>query len=73
VRLSDGRRPSLHPRLLEWWKDNPSDPDRPTLDNPDVQRLVGAIAPEAQATDLGGVMSLNVRLDPAGLVLQNLH
>jgi Ser/Thr protein kinase RdoA (MazF antagonist) len=60
----------VHPRLLEWWKDNPSDPDRPTLDNPDVRRLAAEIAPGAQVTDLGGVMSLNARLEPAGLVLR---
>ncbi|MBO0795832.1 MAG: phosphotransferase [Ktedonobacteraceae bacterium] len=60
----------LYPRLLEWWKDDPSDPDRPELDNPDVQRLIAEIAPGAQATDLGGVLSLNVRLEPAGVVLR---
>jgi Ser/Thr protein kinase RdoA (MazF antagonist) len=62
--------PSLHPRLLAWWKDDPSDPDRPSLNHPDVQRLITEIAPGAHVTDLGGVMSLNVRLDPAGLVLR---
>lgn len=60
----------LHPRLLAWWHDNPVDPDRPTLNNPDVQRLITAIAPASQARDLGGVMSLNVGLEPAGLVLR---
>ncbi len=30
----------LHPRLLAWWKDDPADPDRPELDNPDVQQLI---------------------------------
>src|SRR3712207_3528634 len=62
--------PSLHPHLLGWWKDDPCDPDPPTLDNPDVQRRVADICPGCRATDLGGVMSLNVRLDPAGLVLR---
>jgi len=62
--------PRLHPRLMEWWTDNLSDPDRPSLNNPDVQGLVTEINPGAQATDLGGVMSLNVRLVPAGLVLR---
>ena len=62
--------PNLHPRLLEWWMDDSSDPDRPSLNNPDVQRLVAEIAPGSHATDLGGVMSLNVRLDPAGVVLR---
>jgi Ser/Thr protein kinase RdoA (MazF antagonist) len=40
------------------------------LHDPDVQRLIAALAPGAQPTDLGGVMSLNVRLDPARLVLR---
>jgi Ser/Thr protein kinase RdoA (MazF antagonist) len=62
--------PIVHPRLLEWWKDNPSDPDRPSLNNPDVQRLISAINPRAHGTDLGGVMSLNVRLGLTGLVLR---
>jgi len=60
----------LHPRLLTWWKDDPTDPDRPSLHNPAVQRLVAAIAPETHGTDLGGVMSLNVHLASAGLVLR---
>lgn len=59
-----------HPRLREWWTDDPIDPDRMLLNDPDVQRLVAAISPESHATDLGGVMSLNVRLDAAGLVLR---
>ncbi len=62
--------PSPHPRLLEWWKDDPSDPDRPTLNNPDVRHLVAEIGPGSRVTDLGGVMSLNARLEPAGLVLR---
>jgi Ser/Thr protein kinase RdoA (MazF antagonist) len=41
-----------------------------SLNDPDVQRLVAAIDPQSRATDLGGVMSLNVRLDAAGLVLR---
>ena len=59
-----------HPRLLEWWTDDPADPDRMSLHDPHVQQLVAAISPESHATDLGGVMSLNVRLDAAGLVLR---
>lgn len=62
--------PSLHPRLLAWWKDDPADPDRPTLNDPDVRRLVAEIGRGSHVTDLGGVMSLNARLDPAGLVLR---
>jgi len=41
-----------------------------SLSDPDVQQLVATISPESHATDLGGVMSLNVRLDAAGLVLR---
>lgn len=59
-----------HPRLLEWWTDDPADPGRASLDDPDVQRLAAAISPDSHATDLGGVMSLNVGLDAAGLVLR---
>jgi Ser/Thr protein kinase RdoA (MazF antagonist) len=49
---------------------DPADPGRMSLNDPDVQCLVTTISPESQATDLGGVMSLNVRLDAAGLVLR---
>jgi Ser/Thr protein kinase RdoA (MazF antagonist) len=59
-----------HPRLLEWWTDDPADPDRPSLNDPDVQRWVAAVSPQSHAADLGGVMSLNVGLDTAGLVLR---
>ncbi len=59
-----------HPRLREWWTDDPVDPGRMSLNDPGVQQLVTAISPESHTTDLGGVMSLNVRLDAAGLVLR---
>ena len=59
-----------HSHMLEWWKDNPIEPDRPTLDNVDVQRLVAEIGQGSRATDLGGVMSLNARLDSTGFVLR---
>lgn len=61
---------NAHSRLFAWWQDNPSDPDRPSLTNPDVQQLIAVIDPEARATDLGGVMSLNARLEPIGVVLR---
>ncbi len=61
---------SLHSRLLAWWGDDVFDPYRPTLDNPDVQRLAAQIGPGSHVTDLGGTMSLNARLDPADLVLR---
>ena len=60
----------IHPRLRQWWTDNPADPDRPLLNDRDVQRLAAAISPTSEAVDLGGVMSLNVWLDAAGLVLR---
>jgi Ser/Thr protein kinase RdoA (MazF antagonist) len=52
------------------WREDPADPDRPALDNLAVRRLAAEIAPSSDATDLGGVMSLNVGLQPAGLVLR---
>ncbi len=55
-----------HPRLLEWWTDDPADPDRMLLNDPDVQQLVAAISPESQATDLGGIKPvLPSRINPA--------
>jgi len=59
-----------HPLLLEWWTDGPADLGRLSLNDPDVQHLIAAISPKSHVTDLGGVMSLNVRLDAAGLVLR---
>ena len=59
-----------HPRLLEWWTDDPTDPGRASLNDPDVQQLTASISPDSRADDLGGVMSLNVKLDAAGLVLR---
>jgi len=44
--------------------------DRPHVDDPEVRRLIAAIAPGAEATDLGGTMSLNLWLRPAGMVLR---
>jgi len=57
-------------RLVDWWTDDPANPGRATLANPFVQQLVTAIAPDGRATDLGGTMSLNVRIAPAVLVLR---
>jgi hypothetical protein len=56
--------------MLAWWRGDAADPGRASLHDPHVQRLIGEVAPGAQATDLGGVMSLNVWLHPAGLVLR---
>ena len=44
--------------------------DRPALVDPDVQRLLADVARDDNTTDLGGTMSLNVRLHAAGLVLR---
>ena len=60
----------LHPRMLGWYNDNPVDPGRPALDDPDVRRLIADVGPGSRASDLGGVMSLNAWLEPAGLVLR---
>jgi Ser/Thr protein kinase RdoA (MazF antagonist) len=56
----------LQPRLVKWWLEN----NRSSLSDPDVQRPVAQIGPSSQASDLGGTMSLNVWLQPAGLVLR---
>src|SRR5687767_4628664 len=55
-----------HPRLIARWTDDPADPGRLPPTWPSVQRLVEQIAPGARATDLGGVMSLNVGLASPG-------
>ena len=57
-----------HPRLREWWTDHPADPDRMLPTNPYVRQLAAKISSASRLTDLGGVMSLNARLGPAGLV-----
>ena len=44
--------------------------DRPALIDPDVQRLLAEVAPSDTPVDLGGTMSLNLRLQQAGLVLR---
>lgn len=59
----------IRPQMLAW-REDPADPGRPILGNPDVRRLIAEIAPSAEATDLGGTFSLNVGLQPAGLVLR---
>jgi Ser/Thr protein kinase RdoA (MazF antagonist) len=61
---------SPHSRLLGWWIDNPVDPGRMSPNDPAMQQLVSAISPGSRVADLGGVMSLNIRLDPARLVLR---
>jgi RimJ/RimL family protein N-acetyltransferase len=64
-----------HPRLVSRWTDDPDDPRRLPLDAPDVRRLCAAIAPGARLADVGGVMSLNVRLDrpDSGSLVLRVH
>lgn len=78
----------VHPRLLEWWMDNPSDPGRPTLDNPDVRRLVDAyeaaartrltaeerraLAPYTAAVPLYAAALAGFSNDPAGQLRDRL-
>lgn len=62
--------PRMHPRMLKWLNDAPSDAGRPSLSNPDVRRLVAEITPGSEVTDLGGYMSLNARLGTTGMVLR---
>jgi Ser/Thr protein kinase RdoA (MazF antagonist) len=52
------------------WRDEPDDPGRLSIDSPDVRRRADEIAPGAELADLGGTMSVNVGLWPAGLVLR---
>ncbi|MCL6442732.1 MAG: phosphotransferase [Alicyclobacillus sp.] len=61
---------SNHSRLFDWWTDDPGDPGRMLLNDPDVQNLVKQISSVSKATDLGGTMSLNVRIEPEDLVLR---
>jgi hypothetical protein len=58
------------PRLLAMWRDDPADPGRLPADDPRVEALIRRIAPGAAVTDLGGTYSLNVLLEPAGIVLR---
>ena len=59
-----------HLRLLNWWTDDPMNPGRLPLTDPDVQQLLTAISSDSSVIDLGGVMSLNVKLNAPGLVLR---
>jgi len=52
------------------WRDDPANPGRLPLDDPRARRLIVRVAPGATATDLGGTFSLNVLLEPHGLVLR---
>ncbi|GCE50860.1 Ser/Thr protein kinase RdoA (MazF antagonist) [Thermosporothrix hazakensis] len=59
-----------HSRLRSWWQDNPANPDHPTLNNPDVKRLLMSRYPTSSAIDLGGTMSLNIHVVPENIVLR---
>lgn len=64
------RSTNKHTRLFHWWTDDPADPSRMLLNDPDVIDLVKQISATSKATDLGGTMSLNVRIEPEDLVLR---
>lgn len=59
-----------HSRLKTWWTDDPSDPGRLSLNDQDVQALIKKISNDSVVSDLGGTMSLNVRIDPGNFVLR---
>lgn len=66
LRMTDHGRAGLR----AWWTDDPANPGRLTSADADVRRLVEEVSPFDAARDLGGVMSLNVHLPAAGLVLR---
>lgn len=59
-----------YPRLMSLWHDDPSHPGRMLITDPRVLDLIETLAPGSKATDLGGSMNLNVKLDPSGVVLR---
>jgi Ser/Thr protein kinase RdoA (MazF antagonist) len=59
-----------HSRLIRWWTDDPLDPGRLTMNDQDVRNLVKQISPDSTVTDLGGTMSLNVKIEPDNFVLR---
>jgi Ser/Thr protein kinase RdoA (MazF antagonist) len=59
-----------HRRLVNWWIDDPLNPGRADLSHPAVRQLITEIAPGSRISDLGGTMSLNVRIEPKELVLR---
>lgn len=58
------------PRMRSWGADDSSDHGRLTPDHPAVRQLLAEIDPNAHVSNLGGTMSLNLRLEPNGLVLR---
>jgi Ser/Thr protein kinase RdoA (MazF antagonist) len=60
-----------HPRrMADWWTDDPSNPGRLSPSDHAVRQVIAEIDPSSPITDIGGTMSLNVRIDRAGLVLR---
>jgi Ser/Thr protein kinase RdoA (MazF antagonist) len=57
-------------RLKSWFTHDPAHPGRLSPEDPEVRRLIRRIAAGSHATDLGGWVSLNLRLEPAGIVLR---
>lgn len=62
--------PIEFPRLRSWWSDESVNHGRLSQDDPAVQHLLDDIDPNASVSDLGGTMSLNLRLEPKGMVLR---
>jgi hypothetical protein len=48
--------------MAGWWIDDPSNPGRRSSKHPAVRQIITAVDPTARITDLGGTMSLNIRL-----------
>lgn len=57
-------------RMRSWLTYNTSDPGRMSATDPRVRHLVARVAPRSHVSDLGGDFSLNLLLEPAGLVLR---
>jgi Ser/Thr protein kinase RdoA (MazF antagonist) len=57
-------------RMRSWFTYNESDPGRMSPTDPRVSHLVARVAAGSHAIDLGGDFSLNVLLEPAGVVLR---
>lgn len=57
-------------RLAGWWQDDPDDPGRLSMHDPDIRMLLARLAPHSATSDLGGSMSLNIKLDDLGVVLR---
>lgn len=60
-----------HPRVESWHLRHPeAPPDRPSIDDPDVEDLLASIGRASRSKDVGGYTSLNVLVEPDGLVVR---